>query len=118
LNTIDDLNAALAEAEEKLRALNLGVDAHVHISALVDANGGLAVLSFMKHGNEWGLYVSRASHLQSLLSSTRETRILSAHLLPQLLKAMKARVIEVSRDVDEAAEAARLFIGRFESYYP
>ena len=119
----DQLNRLFIKAEAKLAALRLGVNAWVEgerVSGPDEEQFGWN-LGFIKHGDEWGLYVSRwheeieDSTLVPIVSASRQERLVAAHKLPDLLANLRAAITREATRVEEAKAAIESFISSLDS---
>lgn len=105
----DELNAALLEAEAAFAELRLGVSASVVIdSGDIEGSctGWVQLLAFCKTGRGWKLSIQNGpdDDYESLLSNpvcdtSRETRLLAAKHLPQLLEELIKNADAAYQDV-------------------
>ncbi len=99
----DELNRLLSEAEATFRAMRLGVEAKVELTAERS-------LMFTKTGSEWGLMVLMPGAECPLLKTSRENRIMAAAVLGTLAKALRANHAEMVHEVAEASRMVRDFL--------
>lgn len=102
---IDLLNDALAEAEEALHELRLGVTVRVAL--------GEQSLAYMKRGPTWGLFIEYASgDARPILSASKGHRIEAAFKLWELYEELRLSAEEEVGRALEAIEAAEAFVAR------
>lgn len=108
----DRLNVVLLKAEEAFQKLNFGVHSHVILDHDID---NYCELHYKKSGNGFKFIVMRISGETELLSTSRETRILAAGKLNDLMQStLLSFDKEVSR-VNNAITQVNLFIAAVES---
>jgi hypothetical protein len=89
----DELNAAIGRAEQAIASMKLGVSASVTLTEDSEQSyDRLELLTFQKEGASWRLLVERgiAGEPESwsstpLVNASRETRLLAADRLPELI---------------------------------
>jgi hypothetical protein len=109
----DELNAALARAEEALASLRLGVTASVDLEE--DGGSGsdwFELLTFGKQGAAWKLLIETGEggfpetfSTSPLLNASREKRLLAAERLPRLVEELVKEAEEQIAHVRARAEA-------------
>ena len=91
----DDLNRALAGAEERLLVLG------IRVAASVPLDSG-RTLSFRKHDGKWGLWVEDSEGVAALLKSSMADRLTAAGELTNLYQA----IVNAAGNLTEATRGA------------
>ena len=109
----DTLNAELGEAEEKLQALKLGIEASVLMGTNDDVQRYLA---FKKHGLVWSLVVegiplglTEVEFEVELVHASRDARVEAVAYLPELLDRLVTTAEAELRRVRGATTVLREF---------
>lgn len=112
----DKLNKSIAEAEQAIAALQLGVRASVEMYSGPDHNPWYTNLVFGKDGKAWRLFIASGhpSHpeeeLTLLTNASREYRLRAVELLPELVRELIVTAeMEVER-VERKANEVRGFV--------
>ena len=118
----DALNVALADAEKALTELGLGVSASVLIASEDFEDGDTpytyaSYLTFCKTGKTWRLQVESGpdddpAHFSSspVCDTSRETRLLAAKHLPELLDSLIGRAEAELQEVEANANAVKSLV--------
>lgn len=97
-DTTDQLTEALAQAEQALAHMGLGV------SASVPSPEGNWSLAFTKVGKHWKIVVSTQDTSTPVVNTSRETRCMAADLLPNLVEKLAEEVRVNTQVVTRALE--------------
>jgi hypothetical protein len=102
--SLDQLNAAYASVEERLRKLNLGVSATVHIGT-PGTFSYLGTLSFEKSSGDWDLWFSPGGENTQMIpiaSASKKARLEAALYLQELVQTMLDTCESQTRNINES----------------
>ena len=101
----EQLNSLLAQAEQKLVSMSLGIEASVTIDDVYR-------LAFMKYGPDWGLYICRSGESvpTPVLRSSRSLRVSAAMKLDALCEDILSTGHSMTNEVEIAIRSAANFI--------
>lgn len=103
---LDELGALLHDAEDRLVALSYGVRAEVPLE-------DMGSLGFGKVGGQWRLFfqpLREGAEPVPLNEATMRARVLAAHALPALERALDVAAVERHATILAAIEAAKAWL--------